>query len=93
MNLTSIICLLALVVSSYAYAIEGRWQSTDYNNTIIAVSSVSTDVNGVNSYNLAIDGCSAPLSFVIIQSYMQVSNLGKQNCNGGDTGSLMSGLQ
>jgi hypothetical protein len=93
MNYIPIICLLALAVGSSAYAIEGRWQSTGYNDTIIAVSAVSTHPNGVNSYNLAIEGCNAPLSFAIVQSYMQVSNLGKQTCNGGNATSLMASLQ
>jgi hypothetical protein len=93
MNYIPLLCCLALAVGTSAYAIEGRWQSTDHNNTIMAVSAVSTDANGVNSYSLGIDGCNAPLSFAIVQSYLQISNLGKLSCNADNSGSLMKSLQ
>ncbi len=93
MNYLSLLCCLALTIGASAYAIEGFWQSTDFNNTVMAVSVVRTDSNGVNSYSIGIGGCNTPLSFSIVQSYMQISNLGKQSCSAGNGGSLMKSLQ
>jgi hypothetical protein len=93
MNYLSLLCLLAILVGTSAYAIEGRWQSTDYNNTTIGVSAVSTDASSLINYNLAIDGCNGTLPFSISQSYLKLANLGKQSCSNGNSGALMSSLQ
>lgn len=93
MNHLSLILLCGLLIGISSYAIEGRWQSTNENKTIIAVSATIADQNGRINYNLEINGCSPPLSFAISQSYMQITNLGKPSCSGSKEAALMASLQ
>lgn len=93
MSYLSLLLFLVVISQVSAYAIEGLWQSKDYNKTDILVSAISTDQNGLNHYQIDIDGCSPSLSFAISQSYMKLTNLGKPVCTPGIAATLMNDLQ
>jgi hypothetical protein len=95
MKLLSLILVCTLLAGGLGYAIEGTWASTDYNNSRATVTALSTALNGLNNYNLQLEGCPSLLAFSISESYFLLSNAGKVNCDGGPSSSaaLMSSLQ
>lgn len=63
------ICLLAAEVR--AFAIEGTWLAKDAPRTPITIQPVTTALNGVNQYSLAVAGCEQLLNFALYESFLR----------------------
>ncbi len=88
-----IIVLSTLILRASSYSIEGQWISNNYNNSKLAISAISTGSNGLNSYNMGVEGCTNTLSFTISQSYLAMTNLAKPVCNESSGSELANNLQ
>ena len=87
--------LAALLSFASTYAIEGNWDSVDYNNTAISITALNTALNGRNNYKLQVIGCPSSNPFTILDSYMQVNSNKASNCSTGTPSQniLMQNLQ
>jgi hypothetical protein len=91
-----VLLLAALLSFASTYAIEGNWDSVDYNNTAISITAVNTAPAGRNYYKLKVIGCSSNNLFIILDSYMKVSrNILSSYCSTGTPSQniLMQNLQ
>lgn len=87
--------LAALLSLASTYAIEGNWDSVDYNNTAISITALNTGLNGRNNYKLQVIGCPSSNPFAILDSYMQLNSNKASDCSTGtpSQNTLMQNLQ
>jgi hypothetical protein len=78
-----VLLLAALLSLISTYAIEGNWDSVDYNNTAISITAINTALNGRNNYKLQVIGCPESSPFTILDSYMQVNSTKAVDCSTG----------